>query len=130
MALVADTSALLCAILSEPETPRYQEALAQAKHIYVSAASVLEAAIVAENRDYSLALDDLLLLLRAEIIAVDEQIITLARHAYRKYGKGRHPANLNFGDSLSYATAQLMRLPLLFKGDDFSKTDIPRVASF
>ncbi|MFI3219431.1 MAG: type II toxin-antitoxin system VapC family toxin [Methylococcales bacterium] len=58
------------------------------------------------------------------IIAFDEQQAKLARIAWRQYGKGRHPAKLNFGDCCSYALAKYLNQPLLFKGDDFSKTDL------
>jgi ribonuclease VapC len=68
--------------------------------------------------------DELLQLIEPIIIAFDKQQAQLARIAWRKYGKGRHPAKLNFGDCCSYAAAQQSNLPLLFKGNDFSQTDI------
>ena len=68
--------------------------------------------------------DELLKIIAPTIIAFDEQQAKLARIAWRQYGKGRHPAKLNFGDCCSYALAKYLNQPLLFKGDDFSKTDL------
>ena len=74
-------------------------------------------------------LDLLLVKLRVETVAVTEQQAGLARRAHRRYGKGLHPAGLNYGDCFSYALAQDSGEPLLFKGDDFSRTDL-QVASY
>ena len=71
--------------------------------------------------------DEPLKKINPNIIAFDEQQAKLARIAWRKYGKGRHPAKLNFGDCCSYAVAKYLNQPLLFKGNDFSKTDIQKV---
>ena len=71
------------------------------------------------------ALDALLSRMRVSIMSVDEQQAHLAREAFRRFGKGRHPARLNFGDCFSYALARHTGEPLLFKGNDFALTDIP-----
>jgi ribonuclease VapC len=63
----------------------------------------------------------------AEIVAFDSEQLSLARRAFRRYGKGRHPAGFNFGDCAAYALAQWSGEPLLFKGSDFAATDVPRV---
>ena len=94
---------------------------------FVSAASVLETSIVVERRlgePGTAALDELLAALNAEIVPFDTVHVGWARRAFRKYGKSRHAAALNFGDCVAYATAKHLGLPLLFKGDDFPQTDI------
>ena len=94
---------------------------------YVSAATLLEASIVVERRlgeAGTAALDELIAALRAEIVPFDSVHVGWARRAFRKYGKSKHPAALNFGDCVAYATAKHLALPLLFKGADFPQTDI------
>jgi ribonuclease VapC len=96
----------------------------------ISAVSVLEAAMVLEGRRGDDAGADLDLFLRRasiETVAFDEEQLLVARTAFRRFRKGRHPAGLNFGDCASYALAQWSGEPLLFKGDDFAATDIARV---
>ena len=92
----------------------------------MSAGSVLEGYIVVSARTYDRVSDFLQLLadLDLRIMAFDEQQLTVARDAFDRYGKGRHPARLNFGDCISYALAKAEGLPLLFKGEDFVKTDV------
>lgn len=96
----------------------------------VSAVSVLEAGILAEARkgdDGSRELDAFLKDADLQIVPFDAEQASIARLAYRLFGKGRHPAGLNFGDCASYALAKSADEPLMFKGDDFSKTDVLRV---
>ncbi len=125
--MVIDTSALVAIALNEPEAAAFEERIADAALRLISAATVLEAALVIETRLGEAGGGELDLWLHkagVEIIAVDAEHADQARRAWRRFGKGRHPAGLNFGDCFSYALAALTREPLLFKGDDFAKTDI------
>jgi len=128
--MVVDTSALLAVILDEPESRRFRELIAEASMLKVSAVSVLEASLVLEGRLHAEASRELDLLLRDtgfEVAPFDEQQVRLARRAWRRYGKGNHPAALNLGDCASYALSKVTGEPLLFKGDDFSQTDVVSV---
>ena len=125
--MVIDTSALLAILNDEPERRAFTEAIQGAAMRLVSAATVLEAALVIEARKGEHGGRELdLLLHRAgfEIVAVDADQVELARLAYRKYGKGRHPAGLNFGDCFAYALAKQRGEELLYKGRDFALTDL------
>jgi ribonuclease VapC len=124
--IVADTSALIAVVLGESDAERFLAAL-QANEVTVSAASLTEAAIVAEARQGLDAARDLELLVSGvvdRIAEVDEAHARAAVSAWRRFGKGRHPAGLNFGDCCAYATASLAGVPLLFKGDGFTQTDL------
>src|SRR5262249_41116914 len=124
--IAADTSALVAVVLGEPDAERFLAAL-RSDAVSVSAVSLTEAAIVAEARQGPDAARDLELLVGAvvdRVVAVDEAHARAAVGGWRRFGKGRHPANLNFGDCFVYATASLGNLPLLFKGDDFTQTDL------
>lgn len=126
--MVVDTSALLAILRDEPERRLFTEALEDAGHTVLSAASFVEASIVIEARFGAEGLRDLdLLIAKAgiEIAAVDAEQAQIARQAYRRFGKGRHPASLNFGDCFAYALAEARQEPLLYKGEDFTRTDIP-----
>jgi ribonuclease VapC len=128
--MVLDTSALLVLLLDEPEAEAYRAVLEEDETRLVSAATLLEAAIVVEARKGEAGGRELdLLIHRAEIdvVAVDAEQVDEARRGYRRYGRGRHAAGLNFGDVFAYALARTSGEPLLFKGDDFSKTDVARV---
>ena len=99
----------------------------QASKCYMSAASLLEAAIVIGLRygqEGDQDLDNFVQEAQIEVYPVTEAQITIARQAFRRYGKGKHPAKLNFGDCFAYALARTLNEPLLFKGNDFSQTDI------
>ncbi len=127
-AVVIDTSALLAILQEESEAPALAAAIAADPRRLVSAASVVEAGIVVEARygpGGGRELD--LLLHRAGVVvtAVDAHQAELARNAWRRFGKGRHPAALNFGDCFTYALAVDSREPLLCVGDDFPRTDVP-----
>jgi ribonuclease VapC len=128
MALVADTSALVAIVLGEPDAPAYAAALAaHAGDVSVSAATLVEAAIVVRSRqgiEAAADLDRLLSTVAAEIVAVDEAQSIIAVAAWDRFGKGRHDAALNYGDCLSYALAKQRGIPLLFKGQDFGRTDV------
>jgi ribonuclease VapC len=124
--IAADTSALLAVVLGEPDAERFLAAL-QSDAVAISAVSLTEALIVAEARQGPDAARDLELLVAGtvdRVVPVDEAHARAAAGAWRRFGKGRHPAGLNFGDCLAYATASLANLPLLFKGDDFAQTDL------
>ena len=128
--MVIDTSAVLAILQDEPERPRFTEAIAGAAQRSMSAATLLEAAIVVEARfgvEGGRYLDQLLERAGVEVVAVDEEQVRIARDAYRRFGRGQHPAGLNFGDCLSYALAQVRHQRLLFKGDDFAQTDVAPV---
>jgi ribonuclease VapC len=124
--LVLDPSALIAYLKAEPEAPRLQQAMIAASALSLSAASLVEAGMVAEKLrgGGSLDLDVLLVQLHVSIVPFTEAQAELARAAFRRFGKGRHPAGLNFGDCFSYALARALGQPLLFVGNDFSQTDV------
>ena len=125
--MVIDTSALLAILQDEPERRAFNEAIENAESRRVSTATFVEVSIIIEARYGAEGLRDLdLLLVKAgiELVAVDEEQARLAQQAYSRYGKGHHPAGLNYGDCFSYALAKGLGEALLFKGDDFARTDI------
>ena len=127
--IVVDTSALFAILTSEPERDRLVEAIATADRCVVSAATHVEIGIVISSRFGPAGqhyLSTFLSRANIETHSVDEQQAETAITAYRRFGKGIHPAGLNFGDCFSYALARTLDAPLLFKGDDFSETDITR----
>jgi ribonuclease VapC len=129
--MVIDTSALLAILLKEAEASEFVDRIADDPVRLISAANVLEASIVIEARLGDAGgreMDFLLQKMDASIVSVDAELADVARRAWRRYGKGRHPAALNFGDCFSYALAVTRNEPLLFKGDDFSQTDIVSAA--
>lgn len=125
--MVIDTSALTAIFLAEPERKPFLESILEAETRMISAASVLETGIVLEaRRGESAGREFDLFVVRAnlQIVSVDSEQAEIARSAWRKYGKGRHPAALNFGDCFAYALAKFSGEPLLAKGSDFAATDI------
>lgn len=125
--MVIDSSVLIAILLEEPEAEHFTKLLIDADGIYISAVSIVESSMVIEYKKGELGAaqyDELLKTINPTIIAFDAQQAKLARTAWKEYGKGRHPAKLNFGDCCSYATAKHLNQPLLFKGNDFSQTDI------
>ncbi len=125
--MVIDTSAFVAILSGEPERRRFIEAIESAESRLVSAATLVETAIVIETRYGADGLRDFDLLVAkaaAEIIAVDGEQASAARGAFSRFGKGRHLAGLNYGDCFSYALASVRGEPLLFKGDDLIHTDI------
>ena len=125
--MIIDTSALVAILRGEPEADRFVVAIGRSADARVSAASMAEAGIVAEatagdegGRD----LDLLVAKLGIDVVPLTARQADLARKAWRRYGKGRDPAELNFGDCFAYALAKDTGEPLLFKGDDFGRTDI------
>jgi ribonuclease VapC len=125
--MVIDTSALIAILFGEPEALPFTQAVADESRKLISAFNALETGIVVEARKGEAGGRELDLLLhraQIEIVAMNADQAELARAAWRKYGKGNHPAGLNIGDCCAYALAKYSGEPLLFKGDDFSQTDI------
>lgn len=126
--MIVDTSALVAILRGEHDADRYLEALVDAVSVSVSVATLVEAsAVVDAARDPGLSrrLDELLSAAGAEVVPFTATQAALARQAYRDFGKGSgHPAHLNLGDCFAYALTKDAGEPLLFKGDDFSHTDV------
>lgn len=126
--MILDTSALIAILRAEPEALAFAQAIAAAKIRRVSAASYVETAAVIDSAGDAVAsrrLDELLQEAGVVIEPVTAEQARLARAAYRDFGKGRgHRARLNMGDCFSYAVAKAFREPLLYKGDDFTHTDV------
>jgi ribonuclease VapC len=125
--MVIDTSALVAILQDEPERRAFNEAIEAAPSCRISAATLVEASIVFEARHGADGVRELDLFVAAaaiQIVPVDAEQALAARDAFRRYGKGRHAAGLNFGDCFSYALAQVLGEPLLFKGTDFPRTDV------
>ena len=125
--MIIDTSALVAVLDQEPEAERIAHTLASAPERVLSAANLVEVGIVMQARrgdDGARDLDLLLAKLRVEIAAVTASQADIARKAFRRFGRGRHAANLNFGDCFAYALAKDKSAPLLFKGNDFGRTDV------
>lgn len=128
--MVLDTSALLAILMAEPEAEEFAVAIEHDPVRLVSIGSMLETAIVAESRWGDAGgreLDLLLFKTGISLTPVDAEQVEIARQAFRVFGKGRHPAGLNFGDCFAYALSRASGQPLLFKGDDFAQTDVDRV---
>ena len=125
--MIVDSSAVVAIMNREPDAERYEEAIAAAPEPRMSVANLLEASVVVESRGGAAAGHELDLLLKRfgiELAPVTVEQMEAARRAWRRFGKGNHPAALNFGDCFAYALAEVTGEPLLFKGDDFSLTDI------
>jgi ribonuclease VapC len=125
--MVVDSSVLIAILEKEPERVAFIESLSSSPTSFLAAPTLVEAAMVAEKRKGAVGRNELdMLILKAglTVVAFDAAQAELARIAWRSYGKGRHPAGLNFGDCFSYALAKHMNNPLLYKGKDFSLTDI------
>lgn len=128
--MVLDSSAVLAVLFDEPQRRAFTVSIERDPHRLMSAGNVLESALVVEARRGEPAGRELdLLLHRAEVqvVPVDPEQVEIARAAWRRYGKGRHPAGLNFGDCFAYALAVASGEPLLFVGEDFRRTDISSV---
>jgi ribonuclease VapC len=128
--MVLDSSAVLAVLFDQPERRAFTLSIERDPRRLMSAANVLESALVAEaSRGESAGRELDLLLHRADVllVPVDADQVELARSAWRRFGKGRHPAGLNFGDCFAYALAEASGEPLLFKGEDFARTDIAAV---
>ena len=125
--MVVDTSVLIAVLLQEPQAARITELIDGASPCLLSAANLLEASIVIEGRKREAGaydLDRFIYRSGIEIVSVDVDQAEIARQAWRRFGKGRHPAGLNYGDCFAYSLAKSRGLPLLFTGNDFNRTDI------
>ncbi|MDI7864985.1 type II toxin-antitoxin system VapC family toxin [Rhizobiaceae bacterium n13] len=125
--MVIDTSAIVAILRNEPQAAVLEHAVVADPVRLIPATCVLEARMVLVSRrgEHALAEIDLWLSrIAADVIAVDADLVDLATQAWLTYGKGRHPAALNFADCLSYALAKRADEPLLFIGNDFSQTDV------
>jgi ribonuclease VapC len=125
--MIVDSSALVAILLKEPEALRLADAIAGSSVRWLPASCFLEASMLVLGRGGEEGVRDLDLLIarfRIEIVDFTESQARLARVAFKRYGKGRHPAQLNFGDCMAYALAAETGEELLFKGTDFGQTDI------
>lgn len=129
--MIVDSSALLAVLNREPDADGYQAAILNAVPCRISVASVLEVSIVVESRGGPEAGDELEAFLETagiEPTPVTVEQLAAARRAWRRFGKGRHPVALNFGDCFAYALAQVTGEPLLYKGGDLARTDVLKAA--
>ena len=125
--MIVDTSAVLAILFREPDAERFARAITTAPSRRMSAATLLESSIVLESRSGPASGYELDAFLQEAGIALEPvtpEQAQAARRAWRRFGKGNHPAGLNFGDCFAYALAEATREPLLFKGGDFELTDI------
>jgi ribonuclease VapC len=123
--IVVDTSALMAIVLNEPAAPALSQVIErQTESLVISAGTLAETMIVSAGRRRDFEMRALLTELDYTVADVDEAIAKRVGEAYRQWGKGVHPAGLNFGDCFAYALAKERNCPLLFIGNDFSKTDI------
>ena len=126
--IAVDSSALVAILFDEPEGPAFRADLRIADRVVLSATSLVETAMVVVGRLGPAGIGKLDLLLaeyRVVVTAFDLRQALAAQTAFVRYGKGRHPAGLNFGDCLAYGLAKALGLPLLHKGTDFAATDLP-----
>ncbi len=129
--MVVDTSAVVAILLEEPDAAHYAQLIEDDPAPLISAASVFEAGIVLISRYGQAARNDLRDFIAQAGVQIEPVTVAqtkLALDAYQRFGKGRHRAGLNFGDCFAYALSKAMGQPLLFKGDDFSQTDIETVS--
>lgn len=127
--MIVDTSAIVAIIGREDDARRFLRAISAADGIAISAATLVEAAMVLEARggpELGAQMDALMRRMQAIVVPVTETQALLAREGWRRFGKGRHKAGLNLGDCFAYALAMERDEPLLFKGDDFAQTDVKR----
>jgi ribonuclease VapC len=125
--MVIDSSAVLAILFDEPDAAMFAKAIREASPRLFSAASLLETSLVVEARkgeEGGRELDLFVYRSGVEIVPVDSEQAEVARIAWRRFGKGNHPAALNYGDLFSYALAKVSGSKLLYKGDDFSRTDL------
>lgn len=126
--MVIDSSAIIAILRLEPELEQFAKAISSDPVRLLSAATMVEIGIllIAHSDAAYQEFEQLVADIEIEIVPVDEQQSRIALDAFRRYGKGRHSARLNYGDCFTYALAKLSGEPLLFKGNDFSQTDILR----
>ena len=125
--MIVDTSAVLAVLFDEPDAERFTRAIAEAPHCRMSTANFLEAALVVEGRARLVGGQELDLFIEraaVELVPISIEHAQAARRAWRRFGKGNHPAGLNFGDCFAYALAEVTGEPLLYNGEDFALTDV------
>lgn len=122
--IAIDTSALMAIVRNEVTADDCQAVLEANNEVCISAGTLAESLIVATARGHLQEIRDLVDRLRFTVIDATEETTERAALAYARWGKGNHPAGLNFGDCFAYALAEQLNCPLLFVGDDFSRTDI------
>lgn len=129
--IAIDTSAILAILYREPEYDQFVDIMIETDRCFVSAVSYFEASLVLAGRstlEVVKELDAFVGRAPVEVVPFDYELATSAREAFLRFGKGRHPARLNLGDCASYALAQTRGLPLLYKGEDFARTDVVSAA--
>jgi ribonuclease VapC len=125
--IAIDASAIVAVLKEEAEAESFAEIIVEAERCFLSAVGFFETSMVMIGRGEPALADGLDALVERrgiEIVSFDWELARESRAAFIRFGKGRHPAGLNFGDCVSYALAQARRLPLLYKGEDFAKTDV------
>ena len=125
--MILDSSVLVAILFKEPEAAAFADAIGKATAVAMAAPSLVEATMVSEGRTSPMMrekLDGLLHEAEVEIVPFTVEHAALASEGWRRFGKGRHPAGLNLGDCFAYALAKHRNQPLLFKGNDFSLTDV------
>ena len=125
--MIVDTSAVLAVLFDEPDAGRFERLIAEIPVCRMSAANFLEAAFVIESRAGTAGGHELDLFIEKaaiELVPVSVEQVQVARQAWRRFGKGNHPAGLNFGDCFAYALAEVTGEPLLYKGEDFALTNV------
>ncbi len=124
--IALDSSALVAILLCEPDADALIEAIERADHLLIGAPTLLECRIVAAGKSPRLPSDlrELIDGIRPETVDFTPRHLDVATEAFGRFGKGRHPAALNFGDCMAYAVARVAGCPLLCKGQDFARTDI------
>ena len=124
--MIVDSSALIAILRDEPEQEELRAALEISQDSYISAGTLIEVRIMATSLGILDELNALISEFEIRVVPVDEHQSSIAIAGFVNYGKGRHPAALNFGDLFAYALAKMRDEPLLFKGNDFAKTDVKR----
>jgi ribonuclease VapC len=125
--IAIDTSAIVAVLKEEAEAETFAEIIVEAERCFLSAVGFFETSMVMIGRgqpELADGLDAIVERREIEIVSFDQEMARQSRAAFIRFGKGRHPAGLNFGDCVSYALAQARGLPLLYKGEDFAKTDV------
>ncbi|MCO6418690.1 type II toxin-antitoxin system VapC family toxin [Siccirubricoccus sp. KC 17139] len=125
--MIVDTSALIAILFKEAEARDFISAIDAAEAVAIAAPTLVEATLASEGRvgpAMRLELDDLVRTMQPEIVPFTAELAAIAQDGWRRYGKGRHPAGLNLGDCFAYALAKSRGEPLLFKGEDFARTDV------
>ncbi|MBN8953438.1 MULTISPECIES: type II toxin-antitoxin system VapC family toxin [unclassified Rhizobium] len=124
--IAVDTSALMAIVLDEPQGEACMAAIEEADRLLISVGTVAEALIVASRRNVGEEVNLLISGLGFEIVSVTAAAARRVAHAYGRWGKGVHPAGLNYGDCFSYEVAKEHDCPLLYVGEDFTQTDVRR----